>query len=498
MIFLLKLDREILFKGFIRYILWSNFTMRDVHKKKPHIINLSYYPQKHFPLTKGLKSSVILVVITFFLFSFVYAPVYKFPSLTLAADNQNDAQRQQLENQLSDLEKQIADYENAITQYQKQGQTLKNEIKTLESKISKLNLQIKAININLEKLNQEIEDTQSKIASAENNISFNKEALSRVLQNLYENESQSLMEIFVASPNLSDFFGNINNLMLVQDNLRITVDKITQLKNDLLEQKEQLALEKSDAETLKAYQASQKQTIQQTQAQKNEILKETKGKESIYQTLVAQTKKTAAQIRSQIFELLGGGELTFDKAFTLAKAAEDATGVRAALILAILDRESALGQNVGRCSYKTAMNPNPKRQSDGSYKSDVDLFLALVSQLNIGNAESIMVSCPNKDGLYGGAMGPAQFLPSTWNIYSASISAIMGRSPANPWNNADAFMAAALYLKDAGAANNEKIAAAKYYCGGRWNRYTCLNVYGYNVVQQAKKFQQDIDILNAS
>ncbi|MFA5083955.1 MAG: hypothetical protein WC475_01020, partial [Candidatus Paceibacterota bacterium] len=330
--------------------------MNDIRNKKPSIVNLSYYRQINLPLTRIFKSAAILLAISFFLFSFVYAPVYNSPSLTFAAqDAQTEQQKQQLESQLAQLEEQIADYENAITQYQKQGQTLKSEIKTLESKIAKLNLQIKSVNLNLEKINQEISDTQKKIGSVEEEINSDKNALSQVLQNIYESENQSLMEIFLTNPRLSDFFGNLNNLALVQDNLQATLSRVIQLKNELQDQKEQLGLEKNDAEALKAYQASQKQTIQSTQSQKNEILKITKGKESEYQKLVTETKKTAAQIRNQIFELLGGGELTFDKAYTLAKAAENATGVRAALVLAVLDRESALGQNVGRCTYNQKM-----------------------------------------------------------------------------------------------------------------------------------------------
>ncbi|MDP3052834.1 MAG: lytic murein transglycosylase [bacterium] len=468
--------------------------MRDITNKKPLILNLSYYRQFRFPLTRILKSAIILLAISFFLFSFVYAPVYNSPSLTFAAQNaQTEQQRQELESQLAQLEKQISDYENTITQYQKQGQTLKGEISTLDSRIAKLNLQIKAANLNLTKLNQQIGDTQAKIGSVEQSINSDKNALSQVLQNIYESENQSLMEIFLTSPRLSDFFGNLNDLALIQDNFQATLSSVIQLKNDLLDQKEQLGLEKSDAEALKAYQASQKQTIQQTQSEKNKILTDTKGKESIYQKLVTETKKTATQVKNQIFELLGGGELTFDKAYTLAKAAQDVTGVRAAFILAILDRESALGQNVGRCAYNqimkggtTAMNPK-----------EIPVFLSILQSLNI-SPDSVQISCPNQDGTYGGAMGPAQFMPSTWNIYKADISNILGRSIANPWNNADAFIAAALYLKDAGATANEKKAAAKYYCGGRWNRYVCLDVYGYNVVKQANEFQQDIDILNAS
>jgi membrane-bound lytic murein transglycosylase B len=125
---------------------------------------------------------------------------------------------------------------------------------------------------------------------------------------------------------------------------------------------------------------------------------------------------------------------------------------------------------------------SPKNQS---------VFLELVGNLGI-NPDTIKVSCANADGIYGGAMGPAQFIPSTWRLYDEAISKVTGRSPANPWNNADAFVAAALYLRDAGAAQNERNAAARYYCGSRWNRYTCTNVYGRKVVEQAERFEEDI------
>ena len=471
---------------------FNAYYMNDIQNKRPAIINLTFRRQFHFPATKIIKSSIVLIAVSFFLFAFVYAPALKSSSLTFAAQNaQTDGQRQQLESQLANLEKQISDYQNTIAQYQKQGQTLTTEIKTLETRIAQINLQIKAVNLNLSKLNQQMNDTQTKIVSVEADIGTNKGALSEVLQNLYENEGQNLMEIFLANPHLSDFFGNLNNLMLVQDNLKLTLDKVTQLKNDLLDQKEQLGLEKSDAEALKAYQASQKLTIQQTQSEKNKILVETKGKESVYQQLVTETKKTAAEIRKQIFNLIGGGELDFGKAYELAKFAEQATGVRAAFILAILDRESALGLNVGQCSYKTAMNPT----------RDIPTFLNIIQELNLESnlaAGLLKVSCPNADGAYGGAMGPAQFIPSTWALYENGITKITGNNPPNPWNNNDAFVATALYLKDAGAANNEKTAAAKYYCGARWNRYVCLSVYGAKVVEQAKAFQNDIDVLNSS
>ena len=397
--------------------------------------------------------------------------------------------RKSLEAELAEYEKQIDEYEANIANAKKQGKTLKSEIDRLNSKISQLNLQIKAVNSNLKKLDGEIIVTQKKINITEKDVDLNKQALSEALINIYEEEGRGILEVLLANPKLSDFFTDLNSLLTFQENIKTTLKKIIELRESLIDQKEILALERVDAATLKDYKDSQKTGIQKTKEDKNQLLKITKGRESEYQKILVETKKTAAEIRKQIFKLIGGGELNFEEAYELAKFAEKSTGVRAALILAVLDRESALGKNVGRCSYKTAMHP----------RRDIPIFLIITKELGF-DPESMLVSCPiSSDGAYGGAMGPAQFIPSTWELYKNKISEITGSNPANPWKNSDAFIGTALYLKDAGAANSslsqERIAAAKYYAGGRWKRY--LWTYGARVINQAQQFEDDIAILSS-
>ena len=87
---------------------------------------------------------------------------------------------------------------------------------------------------------------------------------------------------------------------------------------------------------------------------------------------------------------------------------------------------------------------------------------------------------------WGGAMGPAQFIASTWQLFAGRLKTLLGK-PADPWAIKDSFTASALYLSDLGAsaqtATAESKAAAKYYgAAGSYNtsvmrRATCIQSF---------------------
>ncbi len=411
-----------------------------------------------------------------------------FADTATSTSAETTAQKQAvLENQLQQLEGQIDQYETQITADEKKGTSLTSEINQLNAEIAKVNLQIQATNLTLQEINGQITSTESQIVITENSIADKKMVVADLLQTLYQNDQVSGVESFLENPQLSDLWEQVQNISLLEANLNADVTQLNTLTGQLQDQNQQLATSKTAAASAAAYETAQAQQISGTKSEESQILSETKGEESAYQTLVVKTKATATQIRNQIFQLLGGGSLTFEQAYQYAEVASQATGVDPALILAVLDRESALGQNVGQCSYQTAMSP-----------SNIPIFLQIVQQLGL-NPSDMMVSCPNSDGVYGGAMGPAQFEPSTWELYASSVAGITGDNPPSPWSNADAFVATALYLKDAmqgcvasysTTAAQERCTAAKYYAGGNWANY--LWTYGEAIVEQAQTFTQDI------
>lgn len=491
--------------------------MNDINRRynfSDYVVRLDDSKVISLPLIRFLKYFIISFFIMFFALGSVSAPINK--GALFAATNKKE-ERAMLEEKLEQLEKEISEYEQQASDYRKKGKALESEVKVLNAKIAKLNLQIKSVLLNLNSLDKEINSTRYKIKKLKNDISDKKSILSELLLDVYKNDNKNAIEMMMENPRLSDFFMNLNNLMVLQDKVSIAVDQLMSLRNDLISQKEQLALEYEDAEKLKKYQEKQKQSIKKIEANKKILLSNTKKAEKKVSELLEEKKQTAAQIRSRIFELIGGGELSFGEAYRLAKIAFSATGIKPSLLLAVLDRESALGKNVGKCEY----NKNPYYPTKASNPTtmhptrDIPIFLDLLTRLKKSGVpipNPPFVSCPiPRDGAYGGAMGPAQFIPSTWKIYENRIAKISGHNPPSPWNNLDAFIATALYLSDAynssscvGYANKysqynseilrNRCAAAKYYAGSRWWNYRWI--YGEATLERAKKFEEDIKILN--
>ncbi len=414
---------------------------------------------------------------------YVNAPM-QFGGAVLFADALQD--RATLESQLQQVQSQIDSYQQSIADIQGQKKTLANEIKLLDAQTARMNLQIKALDLQIERLNTQINDVGIGIQDSETKIQGSRAILAQSLNSLYQMNQTSLLEILLSQDNLSGFFNEMNAQTSIEDQARQGLDTIRVLKTNLENQQADLIANREDQQALLAVQQGQRQGLAQTRQQKNTLLAQTKGKESSYQKLLQQSNQTAAQIRSQLYQLLGGGEIKFQDALQYANFASQNSGVRAALILAVLDKESALGKNVGKCSWKTAMSPT----------RDQPIFVQITSQLGL-NPDSMPVSCPIlTDGSYGGAMGIAQFIPSTWVQYVPQIQRITGSYP-SPWNPRDAFVATALYLAQAGATNQsfsaERVAAAKYYAGSRWRYY--IYSYGSNVMDRASYYTDQIAAL---
>jgi peptidoglycan hydrolase CwlO-like protein len=415
--------------------------------------------------------------------------------------------QQELQNQLNDLESQIAVQQQLLDTAQNQHQTLQTQINAFNAEIKKTQLQIRAINVAITQLNGDIGVHNQTLSQLSAKLEAEKESLAQILRQTQVLDGYSVVSVALGSQSVSEFFKDLDAFSSIKSSLADSFSQIERTSSSTEAEKETLQTRLAEQQQLRQVAQVAEQSVQAQENDKQKLLTQTKGVEANYQKLIATTQKTAAQIRTELFTLAGGGgQISLPTAITLAKQAGAATGVRPAFILGILKQETNLGANVGQClltnspSKGDGKGKNTGTPIQGVMKStrDVDPFIAITSALGL-DPFSMPVSCPQSTG-YGGGMGPAQFIPSTWKGYQTRIAKLAGHisSPANPWDNLDAFTAIALYMTDLGAAARtptaERIAALKYFAGGYYNNPR-FAPYGDSVMQFASDFQQEINIL---
>lgn len=410
--------------------------------------------------------------------------------------------------ELEQIEKELADLQAKQVEQKKQTGTLKGDISYLNSQISTLQTRIKARTLAITQLKVSINEKTNKIESLEEKIKREHESLAELLRKNNEINNTSLAEIVLSNGTISDFFINLDSYISIQKAIKESVDEIKGVKTETETEKKDLE-KKQDAEAdAKADLETSKSQVTQNQNAKKQLLTISQLKESEYQKLAAEKKAKAEKIRSALFNLAGTSQkIEFGTALEYAIMAKDKTGIDPAFLLAIITQESNLGANVGQCYLKDQETGAGIGKNTGTpfakvmkpmgltgRKGDVEDFLRITSKFSL-EWDSTPISCPIASaGGWGGAMGPAQFIPTTWSLFEDRLKNLLGYE-ANPWTPRDAFMASAMYLTDLGAVGSSYSAqikaACKYYgTGGS----TCS--YGRSVMSIKAGIQTNIDYLN--
>ncbi len=414
-----------------------------------------------------------------------------------------DTYRAQLQSQLSALEAQIAGQQKILDQTKTQDVSLQRDIKILDAQIAQAQLAIKARTLVIQQLTGNIQDKENTIFGLNSQLGSERESLAAILREKNKLEATSIVTVALSAQSLSEFFSDLDSFDQINAQLQKSFAKIGMTKVATQAQKDDLEAQLEEETQLRQVQQLQQAQIQQQQGQKQKILAETKGQEKAYQAIIAQNQKSAAQIRTALFQLTGSAAIPFSKALDYANEAAKQTGIRPAFLLGIIAEESNLGENVGTGSWSVDMKA-PR---------DTAPFRAITASLGL-NPDTMPVSKKPWYG-WGGAMGPAQFIPSTWALFAGyvgkeyrydqskdRVGKRTGNTPPNPWNPEDAFMAAALYLTDDGAASQTpagEFRAAMCYLAGCGNvNNGSLKFYGNTVASLASKYQCQIDIINGN
>lgn len=430
---------------------------------------------------------------------------------TTVTDTFAQQSREDMELELKNLEAQITALTKNIDQTKKQGSTLTTDVKVLQQKIEQSKLKIKSHDLAISKLNQTISEKNKTIAALDNKMEREKESLAQIMRKTRYLEQYSLLDFGLQAQSLSTFFSDADSFSTVNRALNKSFEDIRATKADLEDVKVELLDAKDEETQKKLAQESEKKKVETNQKEKNKLLVITKNQETEYKKVLATREKEAASLRARLFELRDTGSISFGQAYDFAVDASKITGVRPALILAILMQESSLGVNVGACYLRDFTTGDGVSIKTGDVKKrtmhptrDVPPFKTILAKLG-KETTNTPVSCwiaaysGGEPSGWGGAMGPSQFIPSTWVLFENRIKQTTGASVANPWNPYHAITATAMYLEDLGAvAGNEaseRNAACKYYSGRSCASSSAGAGYGNSVMKKVYNTQADIDKL---
>lgn len=411
-------------------------------------------------------------------------------------------------NELAQIEAQLAELLEKQKQQQKTTGTLKGDVNYLTSQINALRTKIKARALAIAQIKVNINEKINKIGSLSSKINREHQALAKLLRNTNEFDNANMMHLVLSDESLSGFYSDIESYTAIKQGIEDSLGIVRATREQTELAKRDLEA-KHDAETdAKADLESAQQKVAVSEAEKKRLLSISQQTEAGYQKLAAEKKARADKIRAALFPLAGTStKIDFGTALQYANEVSRATGIDPAFLLAVITQESNLGANVGQCYLTNQATGSGVGKNTGTpfsnvmkpmglpgRKGDVDDFLRITSKLGrVWNTTP--VSCPIAGVAgYGGAMGPAQFIPSTWSGYESRLRSILGHD-ADPWNPRDAFFASASLLTDKGAVGNNastqhKAACSYYGTGGA----SCT--YSNSVMRLKTGIQANIDLLS--
>lgn len=181
---------------------------------------------------------------------------------------------------------------------------------TLEDLVIDYNRRIEKVESDVVKKKQEITTVTLDIKRTELEIEAKAETLKRVkayvaatLVEVYRNDDERSVELFLAQENFSDFFNQVEYRRMLQEDLYFRLEDVKETKRVLEEEKASLASDRDDLKVLQGELEHKNQLLEGQRTEKQELLQETRNEEWRYKELVKTTKEKQEEIQREIFEL---------------------------------------------------------------------------------------------------------------------------------------------------------------------------------------------------
>ncbi len=192
--------------------------------------------------------------------------------------------------------------EQGLSEIQKVKGSLNGEVKNLDYNIKQLDFAVQSNKVAVQKFELELGVLEDDLRGSEKALQSSKNTLSKLMEELYERDNNSVLLVFFKNETLSGGISELETLFVLNENLNESVAELEAIQSDL-KMKAVLTEEKKRQRELEKVNLQNRQLIINDQKmEKQKLLAQTKNQEQVFQAKINELEKQQLEISRIISE----------------------------------------------------------------------------------------------------------------------------------------------------------------------------------------------------
>lgn len=363
--------------------------------------------------------------------------------------------------EIAELNQKIAELQSKKNTVAEEAELINNQIAVIAERLAAAQLELKATQESLSGVVLKKKQTEATIEELTEKLEVQKNQLRALLRLLYAKEQTSFVDVWLSSDSLSEVLAEQQAVQALQDESLTLMQELQNEADTLRRHEEVLAAQHEELAATSRLLAGQQSALDQQKKEQAQFLAAKKDEQKRYEAKIVEARAAREEIEAGLFALKSAGvKLSLTTASEMAEHASSLTGVRPSLLLAVLKIESNMGTNIGSGTFPDDMQPASREP-----------FMRIAKALGRDPA-TMPISRAVSYG-WGGAMGPAQIMPQTWEGIEPRLKTLLKKPQPDPYDLTDAIVGTAVLLADKGAATaaGEREAVGRYLAGPNWQNF---------------------------
>lgn len=201
----------------------------------------------------GLLAAVLALIIL----ATAAAPVY--------------ASVQKLEQERGTVQRELQQERRNLKEQHNRRTELEGELEQLDQRLGKLQSELAEVNNEITTTETEVAQTQEALAETETELAGKEELFKRRLRTIYEQGSQSYVDILFGASSFSDFLTRFNNLKIIAASDQDLIEEVRAERDRIEEMKKELEQKKSSLDRMRRKLLNNETAVEQTIASRKSV-----------------------------------------------------------------------------------------------------------------------------------------------------------------------------------------------------------------------------------